>query len=75
MRLMDVSASDGDIVRLSQALWTSAGTLTVEDVIATYGRVDGNGHVVLDFTAHGDAVITFAGHGSFAALQDILQVT
>lgn len=75
MRLMDVSASDGDIVRLSQALWTSAGTLTVEDVIATYGRVDGNGHVVLDFTAHGDAVITFSGHGSFATLQDVLQVT
>ena len=49
--------------------------LTVEDVIATYGRVDGNGHVVLDFTAHGDAVITFSGHGSFATLQDVLQVT
>ena len=75
MRLMDVSAADGDVVRLSQALWSSADPLTEAQVIDTYGRFDANGNVVLDFSAHGATVLTFVGIDSFADLQNVLSVT
>ncbi len=55
-----------DTIRLDDALWSSAGTLTVQQVIDTYARIS-NGNVVLDF---GPDELTLAGVNNLAVLAD-----
>lgn len=71
--ILDFDPSEGDILRLQDAIWWSEGDLTPEEVIARYGSISEDGSVVLDFTDLGGCVIILQDYDDLDALADAIE--
>ena len=71
--VMDFDPSEGDILRLDDAIWTGLGELTATQVVERFGSIDELGNLVLDFTDFGGAVIVLDGFDDMDALAASLQ--
>lgn len=60
-----------DALRLDHNLWLAQGDLTGRQVVQTFGTIDAQGHLVLDFGAD---VLVIAGLGTLQALYDDLRI-
>lgn len=72
--IMDFNPSEGDILRLDDAMWASAGNLTPDEVVSRFGSIDDMGNLVLDFTDVGGAVIILNDYHDLAGLSGSIEL-
>lgn len=71
--IMDFDPSEGDILRLDDAIWASLGSLTAAQVVERFGSIDSLGNLVLDFADYGGAVIVLNGFDDLDGLVNSLE--
>ncbi|TGD63292.1 hypothetical protein EYC08_13425 [Tabrizicola sp. WMC-M-20] len=73
-RITDFLASDGDLLHLSVWLWQGQfGVLTAQQVEMTFGRLDGDGFVVLNFET-ANTMISLVGVVDLGALDQSIVI-
>lgn len=73
-RIEDFDATQGDVIALGRGMWTGThGALTAQQVVNTFGRVNGTGDAVLDFAGGGTTVVV-VGAGTLEGLADSIVI-
>ncbi len=70
--ITDLSAAEGDLVRLHANLWATSGTLTEAQMLSQFASLNGDGNVVLSFDT-GDN-LTLTGITSLTGLGDVVDI-
>lgn len=71
-RILDFDPREGDLLRLDDAIWSTLGTLTAEEVVAQFASLDGDGNIVLDFSDIGGCVIILDDFDNLNSLADAI---
>ncbi|WP_417598106.1 hypothetical protein [Pararhodobacter oceanensis] len=71
--IMDFDTSQGDILRLEDAMWLWQGEMSAAEVVSVFGSLDDAGNVVLDFTDVGGSVIVLTGFNDLQGLHNNIE--